>query len=116
MGAVKHLVAGAGIGAGQQPQQLIRSGAADDPGGIKPIEPRQTVPQGRGMAVRISMHLGGGVPVGFHGARAGTQSAFVGGQTDQPIDAGSMRLAADIWRNIEDSGTGGRSRHGTVLS
>jgi hypothetical protein len=108
--AVEHLVAGAGIGAGEQAENLVGAGAADNALGIEAVARADRLAQRDGAAIRVAMHAGGGLVIGLDGARARAQSALVRRQLHRIGIAGDLRLAADIGFDGVDA----RPQHGTA--
>ena len=101
--AVQHLVAGAGISAQQQRDQLVRAGAADDPRRVEPVLAADRLAQRLGAAVGIAVDLVGQRPIGGDRLRARAERAFVRGEADRPLDPGDLGLAADIGGDVEDA-------------
>ena len=106
MAAVEHLVAGAGIGPQQQRDQLVRAGAADDASGIERMSPPERCTELLGIALWVAVDLARQRAVGGQRLGAGPERALVRGETDRALDAGDLRLAADIGRDVEDAGAG----------
>ena len=117
--AVEHLAARRlairpGIGAQQQPDQLVGTGAAHDPVRIEPVMAAERAAQFGRAAVGIAVDLSGQRPIGGDRLGAGPERTFIGRQADRPLGPGSGRVAADIGGDVEDArpgDRGGRGRH-----
>ena len=68
MRGVDRLVARAEIGAGQQVQQLVGAGAADDAGRIEAVELGDRLAQGSGRAIGVTREVGRRGEIGLDGA------------------------------------------------
>src|SRR5262249_18373001 len=85
--------------------------AAYDARGIEPMASPQRLAQLIGAPVGIPVDLAGQSAVGGHGFGARPKGAFVRGETDRPLDAGNLCLAADIGDDSEDARPGRRTRY-----
>ncbi|RXT27701.1 hypothetical protein B5U98_02605 [Bosea sp. Tri-39] len=110
------LVAIAEIDLGDQLQQFVRAGAADDAVGVEAVAAGDRLAQLRRRAVGIEFKLAGKVAIGRDRLGARAERGLVGGELVQ-LDAGRSRgLAGDIGLDVEDAGTrdgaGGGQSHG----
>ena len=76
------------------------------------MSPPERLPQLLGAAVGIAVNLARQRAVGRQRLGAGPERALVRGETDRALDAGDLRLAADIGRDVEDAGAGRRRGFG----
>jgi len=104
---IQHLVAGAGVGAHQQRQQLVRAGAANDAFGVEIKPPAQRAAQLSRAAVRVAVHGVGMTAQRFNRLGAGAERPFVGGEANI-----ALVLAADVSGDVENAGTGNKCGHG----
>ena len=77
MFAEQNLVAGTGIGTGQQAQGFVGAGAAYDAGGVEPVARADCGAKVRRAAIGIAMQLAGQGLIGCDGFRARSQGAFI---------------------------------------
>src|SRR6185312_10738686 len=102
--AVDDLVAGPGIGARQEADELVGAGAADDARRIEPVAPGDRLAQRHRPAIGIAVDLLRLGAIGLDGARARTERALVRGEADDARHALDLGLAADIGSDVEDAG------------
>src|SRR5690349_24563694 len=111
--AVDHFIAGTGIAAGEELDELVGAGAADDARSVESVAPRQRLAQLDRAAIGITVELAGNRAIGGHRAWARAKRALVRGKPDEPVDALDLGLAADIGSDVEDARTRlRRSDHG----
>ena len=111
-----QIPARAAIGQAELVDQVVRSGAADDPRRIEPEPGADRAPQVRCTAIRIAVQPildagDGRLRAGRHAERT-----LVGRQLDHPVDAGNARRATDIRRYRQDLGARPRPAHATPPS
>src|SRR6185437_13504312 len=101
---VDRLVAVLEIGAGDQVEQIVGAGAADDARRIEAERLTDRLAQrGRG-AVRIILEVLAGLVVGGDRMRARAQRRLVGRELEHLGDAGRAALARDVRGNVEHAG------------
>ena len=113
---IEGLVARAGVGAGQQAQELVRSGAADDPLRIEREGLAERAAQRLAVAVRVAVQGGGGIVEGVERLRARSERALVRCQLDDAVEPWDGRLAADVGRDVEDPRAGDQQGHRAAVS
>ena len=96
MAAVQQLVARPDIGPAEDRQQFVRAGSTGDARRIEAEMRSQGFTQLRRRAVGIAAQTVGGATGCLNRLRAWTQGSLVGGQFDDPGDAGERRFAAHI--------------------
>ena len=111
---VDHLVARPCIGVGQQGKEFVRARAADDARRVEVVDLADGGSKLLRGAVRIEVQRGGEAPECFHCVRRGTERVLVRRQLDDILDALDVAFAADIGRNLQHAGAGGRHGHPAV--
>ena len=110
---VDRLVAGADIGVGDQVQDLVRAGAADDPVRVQAIGAADRGAKRRRRAVGVEGERAGGGTIGLDRRRARSERRLVRRELVEPGAARRGGAAGHIGGDIEDAGTRGRlSRDG----
>ena len=115
MARIEDLVAGSGIGAGEQHQNIVRPGAADDL-----VWPAANLfGQGRTEAVAgavgVAVEFRGTLGIGRHGGLAGAQRTLVRGHLVDRPRARQIMLARYIGGDVHDSGTYGETHDRLLL-
>ncbi len=105
VGGVDRLVTVAEIGVGDQVQQIVRAGAADDAAGIEPEGAPDRFAQRGGGAVGIVLEMLGNRAIGGDCFRAGAERRLVRRQLEHAGNAGCRALARDIGIDREHAGT-----------
>jgi len=75
--AVDRLVARAQIGVGEELQELVGAGAADDVLWLQAIAAGDRLAESRGAAIGIALEFGGRRPIGGDGGGAGAKRRFI---------------------------------------
>ncbi len=103
---MKHLVARAGVGAGEQRDQFVGAVATDNAPGVDPVNLGELGAQRRRPAVGIAVQRAGLGVVGLHRPRTRPARRFVGRQLDRrpPRGPGRRGAAAHIGADLEDAG------------
>ena len=100
---VEHLVAVAGIGLRQQPQQLVRARAAHDPRRVEPVGLADGGAQGGVRAVGVAVQVPAGAGEGRAGGVAGAVRVLVRRQLDHLGHAARARGPALVGGDVEDA-------------
>ena len=111
VGGVDRFVAVGEIGAGQQVQQVVGAGAADDAVRIEPERPPDRFAQFARRAVRIIFKMRADGLISRDGARARSEWRLVRRQLVYLGDAGRAALAGHVGLDVEHAGAGLGARH-----
>ena len=107
---VNRLVTRLEEGIGEQVEDVVRTGAADDPAGIQAEGIADRLAKRRRAAVGIEMELLRGRLVGGDRRGARAERRLVGGELVQLRPAGRLGAARHIRRDVEDAAARGRPR------
>src|SRR2546430_2615062 len=105
MGRVDCLVAVAQISVGDEIEEIVRAGAANDSTGIKAERPPDCVAQRRRGAVRIILEMLRDGRIGGLGLRTGSERRLVGRKLEYARDALRRAFAGHIGLDIEHAGS-----------
>ena len=100
---VQHLVAGSGVGPGEQVEQLVGTVAADDARRIESVPGGDGIAQALGRAVRITVQLAGDLAISGDRSRAWPQRRFVGRQPDDLLHPRDGAATAHIGDDVENA-------------
>ena len=114
--AVEHLVAGPGIGAHQQLDQLVGAGAADHALGIEVEAGADRLAQRPGTAVRVTVHDRDRRAQGRDRPGARPERRLVGRELDDIRHALDLGLAADVGLDLQNAGARPQRCHGFSFS